>query len=209
MDPIEEFQAQSAELASQLAALRDAAVHQRWTVKIAADDYAQALVSQPPTETTIASLVALPVPATPSGDGRSDGAEKTKFQVSATLAGYKLESDGDYHLVIKDAQDRSMIAEIPNPANFTTPSHFADQIAATRTAFDNHFGLTETALKAPAPADALTANPLAALVPAPLMPVSVGVTIVGLGFFDFSHGQTGVAPNAIEIHPVVAIQFTG
>ena len=24
-----------------------------------------------------------------------------------------------------------------------------------------------------------------------------------LGFFDFEHGQTGVAPNAIELHPVL------
>jgi hypothetical protein len=28
-------------------------------------------------------------------------------------------------------------------------------------------------------------------------------TITGVGFFDFDHGQTGVAPNAIELHPVL------
>jgi hypothetical protein len=27
--------------------------------------------------------------------------------------------------------------------------------------------------------------------------------IVGVGFFDYNHGQTGVAPNAIELHPVL------
>lgn len=26
----------------------------------------------------------------------------------------------------------------------------------------------------------------------------------GVGFFDFLHGQTGVAPNGIELHPVLA-----
>ena len=28
-------------------------------------------------------------------------------------------------------------------------------------------------------------------------------TIRGVGFFDFLHGQTGVAPNGIELHPVL------
>lgn len=29
-------------------------------------------------------------------------------------------------------------------------------------------------------------------------------TVTGVAFFDFHHGQTGVAPNAIELHPVLA-----
>jgi hypothetical protein len=28
--------------------------------------------------------------------------------------------------------------------------------------------------------------------------------VVGVAFFDFQHGQTGVAPNAIELHPILA-----
>jgi hypothetical protein len=32
------------------------------------------------------------------------------------------------------------------------------------------------------------------------------VEISGVGFFDFEHGQNGVAPNAIELHPVLAIR---
>ena len=28
-------------------------------------------------------------------------------------------------------------------------------------------------------------------------------TITGVGFFDVLHGQTGVAPNGIELHPVI------
>jgi hypothetical protein len=27
--------------------------------------------------------------------------------------------------------------------------------------------------------------------------------VVGVAFFDYDHGQTGVAPNAIELHPVL------
>ena len=29
-------------------------------------------------------------------------------------------------------------------------------------------------------------------------------SITGVAFFDFKHGQTGVAPNAIELHPILA-----
>jgi hypothetical protein len=28
--------------------------------------------------------------------------------------------------------------------------------------------------------------------------------VTGVAFFDFPHGQTGVAPNAIELHPILA-----
>jgi hypothetical protein len=31
-------------------------------------------------------------------------------------------------------------------------------------------------------------------------------TVTGVAFFDFKHGQTGVAPNAIELHPVLALR---
>jgi hypothetical protein len=30
--------------------------------------------------------------------------------------------------------------------------------------------------------------------------------VVGVAFFDFNHGQTGVAPNAIELHPVLSFR---
>jgi hypothetical protein len=33
------------------------------------------------------------------------------------------------------------------------------------------------------------------------------ITVRGVGFFDYNHGQTGVAPNAIELHPVLQICF--
>jgi hypothetical protein len=30
--------------------------------------------------------------------------------------------------------------------------------------------------------------------------------VTGVAFFDFNHGQTGVAPNAIELHPILAFR---
>ena len=32
----------------------------------------------------------------------------------------------------------------------------------------------------------------------------IRAVVTGVAFFDFKHGQTGVAPNAIELHPVLA-----
>ena len=33
------------------------------------------------------------------------------------------------------------------------------------------------------------------------------VTVTGVGFFDFYHGQHGAARNPIELHPVLDIEF--
>jgi hypothetical protein len=33
------------------------------------------------------------------------------------------------------------------------------------------------------------------------------VVVRGIGFFDYFHGQTGMAPNDLELHPVVGLRF--
>ena len=33
------------------------------------------------------------------------------------------------------------------------------------------------------------------------------VRITGVGFFDYIHGERGVAPNGIELHPVLDVEF--
>jgi hypothetical protein len=228
-DPINEYLAAARNATVQTAAgaaALQAAVHHRWSVKTGADAGAGQLVGQVPTPTTIAALRALPVPAVLPPDGRSAGAEQTVWQLEATLTGYKHEQDGDYHLVIADDQGNKMIAEIPDPAALAPGSFFVTEITGARQAFDKQFGL-HTAAAAPvaapagvapaeaAPAEAapseLAAAPefgLAALVPA-LIGANTPVTLRGLGFFDFAHGQDGVAPNAIELHPVISIEFGG
>jgi hypothetical protein len=187
-------------------AILPAAVHERWVVKTAADADAQALTSQSPTPTTIAALRALPVPALLPPDGRSEGAEKTVWQLTATLQTYRMESDGDYHLVIADDQNNTMIAEIPNPGDITAPSYFAAEITNARTAFDNHFHIAENIHAATIPAAPAAAGAVEA---AQFQQIAVPVTVTGLGYFDFNHGQLGVAPNAIELHPVINIVFNG
>ena len=186
------------------AGLKTAAVHERWVVKTAADADAQGMTGQAPTPTTIATLTALPVPPVLPPDGRSDGAEKTVWQLTATLREFGREADGDYHMVLVDAQGNTMIGEIPNSGDITaSPSYFATQITSARTAFDAHYNLVE---------DIGTPSALGAQAPAGVSAFRQAgdtVTLTGLGYFDFAHGQNGVAPNAIELHPVIGIAFDG
>jgi hypothetical protein len=206
-DPIGEYLTTAEQAALQTAAGAEAlqrAVHQRWSVKTGADAGAANLVTQVPVAGTIAGMVALAVPAVLPPDARSPGAEETVWELDATLTGYKHESDGDYHLVIADGQGNTMIAEIPDPAALAPGSFFAEQITAARQAFDDQFGLQLAAATQPAATPQFAA---AAMAPA-LIP-SERVTVRGLGFFDFAHGQDGVAPNAIELHPVISIEFHG
>jgi hypothetical protein len=186
---------------SPTAAMLAAAGHERWSVKTGSDPDAQGLTGQAATSTTIAQLIALPVPPVLPPDGRSDGAEKTVWQLDATLQGFEGEADGDVHMVLADSQGNTMIAEIPNPGDITSPSYFATQITNARTAFDNQFQIVENISQPTVPA-----GPEAKL-GSGFRDVSVQVSVTGLGFFDFAHGQRGVAPNAIELHPVIGVAF--
>jgi hypothetical protein len=103
---------------------------------------------------------------------------------NATLTQYKLESDSDYHLILSDASGNTLIAEIPLPACVGSGSPFLSGITNARTEFNARFTPT-TSFQ--------TAN--------------IPVQIKGVGMFDFLHGQTGVAPNGIELHPVLDIIF--
>jgi KAP family P-loop domain len=176
------------------AEVRQVAGRRRWSVKTGADPDAQKLVGQPPTATTIASLRALAVPAVLPPEGRSPGAEETVWQLDATLVGFTHQSSGDYSLVITDDQDNTMIAKIPDP-ELAPGSLFAQQIAAARQAFDSRFGIE--AVAAPASVSARRQ----------FIRAAEPITVQGLGFFDYLHGQTGVAPNAFELHPVISIVF--
>lgn len=157
---------------------------ERWSVKTGTDADADLINLQSTTATTIASLIALPAPASLPSNNRIIPTETTVFQVQATLTEYKLEADSDYHLVLSDSAGRTMIAEIPDPACVGSTSPLLTSIEKARGEFDAKYTPTGTFQ---------TAN--------------VPVTVTGVGFFDFLHGQTGVAPNGIELHAVLDIQF--
>jgi len=157
---------------------------ERWSVKTGTDADAGLINLQPPAQTTIASLISLPPPTNLPPNNRIQPTETTVFQLQATLTEYKLEADSDYHLILSDGSGHTMISEVPSPSCVGSSSRLLSGIQNTRSEVDARYTPTSSFQ---------TAN--------------VPVTITGVGFFDFLHSQTGVAPNAIELHPVLDIQF--
>jgi len=157
---------------------------ERWPVKVGDDPDAVRADLKRDVPATIADLIAIPVPASRPEDGRAGQTEDSLFVIEATLTSYKLEADGDYHLVLRDQAGHTMIAEIPDPACVGEASPFRDGIRNARAEFDARLHAGDR-----------------------FRSVNLEVWVMGVGFFDFDHHQRGVAPNAIELHPVLDIRF--
>jgi hypothetical protein len=161
---------------------------ERWSVKTGTDSGAGQVNLANPQPANISDLVGLAAPSPLPTDTRFSPTENTIFVVNATLTDYKIESgatgDSDYHLVLMDDQGNTMVAEIPSPSCVDPSSPFVGQITNARSEFDAQFSVTPSFQ---------TAN--------------VPVQVTGVGFFDFFHNQHGAAPNVIELHPVLDIQF--
>jgi hypothetical protein len=183
---------------------------ERWNVKVANDPDAKEIDVSPPASSTVADLNAI-VPGPIDSGGRMK-VEKRAYTVQGFLSFFKSETDGDYHVVITDTpfdfakgseppNGRSMVVEFPNPRCFAGKSGkgrrtsvLGQQIAAARAAFEqNSSGLDGRNIRRRIP-----------------------VTVTGVGFFDFDHGQTGRATphpgmdgkgKVFELHPVTSISF--
>ena len=157
---------------------------ERWSVKTGTDADASSIGLQSTTPTTIAHLAGLAAPSSLPANNRIAPTETTVFQVSATLTEYKIEADSDYHLVLSDGAGHTMIAEIPDPACVGSSSPLRSSIQKARAEFDGKYTATGS-----------------------FQAANTAVTVTGVGFFDALHGQTGVAPNGIELHAVLDITF--
>ncbi len=157
---------------------------ERWSVKTGTDPNSGAINLASSTANTILTMRGWPAPNPIPTNSRVSPYETTVWVLTATLVEYKLESDSDYHLVLTDSAGNTLISEIPDPACVGSGSPFAAKIANARAEFDAKFNVT-TSFQ--------TAN--------------IPVRVTGVGMFDFLHGQTGVAPNGIEVHPILDIVF--
>lgn len=153
---------------------------ERWAVKTLTDPGANQ-VNLTPQQTNIADLVSITPPVSPTD--RVGPTETQAFTLSGVVTFVKQEADGDYHIVVQDATGNSMIVESAKPS-CAQGSLVANQIAEVRSAVEAKF-----------PSGSARG-------------VQVPVTVTGIGFFDRLHGQTGVAPNGIELHPLTQITFT-
>jgi hypothetical protein len=118
---------------------------------------------------------------------RIDGVETTNYKVSARLIEFKREEDQDIHLVVgvPSAPQKTMIVEFPDTAcPGARRSRKKAQMASARAALIGACGEPSSSS---------------------FHQLQGTATITGVGFWDVPHGQTGVAPNAIELHPVLRL----
>lgn len=152
---------------------------ERWSVKTLTDPGANAInfTTKP---TTIAALDAFKAPYSPTD--RVAPVETTLWSIKAQMVAYKQEADSDIHLAVTD-KGKSMIVEFPASYCDTGAVHKA-QVDSARQAFIKACGQPTSYYQN------LTGT----------------ATITGIGFFDRIHGQRGVAPNGIELHPAISFQ---
>lgn len=157
---------------------------ERWAVKTLQDPAGKALDLSVIEKTTVSALRSKPKQPGPGGS-RGEGVESTFFEVRARLVSAKLEEDNDIHLVIKGiTTSGTMIVEFP-----LAPTCTADATAGAKTRMKNARNAFGAACGVPGVSS--------------FTKLKGSATIRGIGFFDFFHNQTGVAPNEIELHPVL------
>jgi hypothetical protein len=153
-------------------------------------------VSLEPLASTVLELASHPAPSNAElrqhANSRIDSigdppVELSTYTLSIVLVEFKMETDQDIHLVVADPDDASqtMIVEFPdaNCLPGTDPA-LVEEMQAARDSLVVTCGEPQPRFRA------CTAN----------------AQVTGVGFFDFQHGQTGVAPNAVELHPVLDFQ---
>jgi hypothetical protein len=113
------------------------------------------------------------------------GIEFKTYVVKCNIREYRVEDDGDYHLVLVSLTDttKTMIGEIPNSfCSSVFASPYASKFAETKTYFEQNIILKRNKTKR-------------------------GVYLIyGIFFYDKIHGQLGVAPNGCELHPILSIK---
>ena len=154
----------------------------RWDVKTLTDAD-EINVNYTPINTTVSSLINIPLVKTIGDNTPRFGIEFNTYSLKCRIREYKLSDDGDYHLVLEDLVNPSitMIGEIPDQyCASVQQSKYLTAFIQARKDFKNSLLVTSQ--------------------------VDTNIyTITGVAFYDKVHGQLGAAPNAIEIHPILTI----
>lgn len=159
---------------------------ERWSVKTGTDADAGLVNVSSPTITTLSTMRNWPYPGSIPANNRVSPYETTAWVVNATLTKYKLEDDSDVHLVLQEGSDPNItiVAELACSGCVGGSSPFAAMIANARNQFNARLVATTS-----------------------FQTTSLHVVVKGVGMFDFPHGQTGAAPNQIELHPILDLVF--
>jgi hypothetical protein len=150
-------------------------------------------VKQDVVMTTIKELAAQPRPedmplkaprASKYQSRRADPVETTRWSIEAMIIAYKLQQSGGYSLILQGTEGETMIAVAPDPKFVSRSSLFVEAITSVRRTLTDKFAFRAAFTK-----------------------TQVLARVVGVGFFNSLHGQTGVAPNAVELHPILSIEW--
>lgn len=115
----------------------------------------------------------------PTNTNHRSAFELQVYTVRATLTKVYQEHDLDQHMSIQDGSGHFMLAELPDMSCINgSGSIFASQISRAHSQVAAWSGSTPTT-----------------------------VQITGVGFFDAPTGQSDQAPNQVELHPVLDINF--
>ena len=156
---------------------------ERWAVKVLTDA-AAAQVNYTPKLTTLDSLIHIPTNSSTTAP-RMAGIEFQSYVFQCNITIKKNEDDNDYHLVLKSGT-ATMVGEVPDPVcSAAASSAHVNEFIDARNWVNTHIGTGAVANVNLAP-----------------------VNITGVSFVDVYHGQTGAAPNNMEIHPILNIQFS-
>ena len=174
-------------LASAAAILYGKCGVERAKVKTSADKDAMR-VNFTPEVTTIAVLTALPAPTRAELTAHSDTrfpAELKTYTVTGYLVGFKLEADEDFHVVLADPSDRTRTMIVEMPSGHCVPPSLVETSTQLRKSFEKRYGKATPRFRH-------------------VLARKLKIEVTGIGFFDFLHGQTGVAKNGFELHRVLS-----
>lgn len=159
----------------------------RWPVKTLSDPHRRA-IDFDPVATKVRTLRRRDRPPITIGTStpRTSMTEFHTWKVRARPIQAKLEDDNDIHLVISVPHhpSKTMIVEFPKKSCVASPFK-RWKIAEARQQFLNNCGSVSSSS---------------------WRHLAGRITLVGVGFWGEKHGQTGVAPNAIELHPVLNVK---
>jgi hypothetical protein len=170
----------------------------RFAVRFGKDTDANLVDLSAFTRTTVEEMRSWPAPGIIPPANRISPYETTVLALEATLIEYRQERslDGsDYRLVLADESGRTIIAKISSPdcaekdtsgepGSELPESQFLAGINLSRAEFAARLSPTTTVER-----------------------VSIHIRVMGIGMFDLLSGQTGEAPNGIQLCPVLDISF--
>lgn len=132
-------------------------------------------------------------PASLPNTRRLVGIETMTFKVTGKVLAYKREGgahgDRDFHVILAQVNNlsKTMVVEFADPeCSNVCSSTFLSQMEQARQDFIDNVGQPTGSFKEP--------------------DEDIVIEVIGIGFFDRLHGQRGMAPSGIEIHPVLSMR---